>query len=97
MGDSIWGLSTGLELPSDIFRQDIGFEVNGIAGPKISQGSDLKGVGNQGNREVLVVGFDERKADSIDGDRTFGCHLTQEVDRRGKLVESPLPFGADLP
>ena len=84
-------------MPSDVLGQDIGFQVHRVTGLKISERGDLEGMRDQGDGEVVIVGFDERQTDSIDGDGSFGRHLTKQRDRRGEFIESPLSLVADVP
>ena len=91
------GLLAGFELPSDVLGQDIGFQVHCVTGLKIPERGDLEGMRDQCDGEVVIVGFDERQTDSIDGDGAFRCHLAKQRDRRGEFIESPLSLVADVP
>ena len=73
-----------------IFRQHIRFQVNWIARLQLAQRCDLEGVRNQGHTESLFVDIHQRKADTVNSDRSLAGHLAGKPRRHLKQACRPV-------
>src|SRR5215212_5235882 len=74
--------------------QDVGLDVDSVAGPAHPQRGDGQGVGDQHDREAVVLDLDQGQADAVDGDRALGDHQYRPGRVDGEAEELPFPLGA---
>jgi predicted kinase len=74
----------------DVFRQEVGFEIDRITGLAAAEGGYGQSMGNQGDAEGLVRHIHDRQADPIDSNRTLGHHLTEQVGGTAKPDHDPV-------
>jgi hypothetical protein len=86
--------SERFELSGDVFRKNIGLEVDFVPLLECSEGRYGQGMGDKSDAKGKVVCPNEGQANPVDGDGAFGCHLLEEVDWGGEFDETPLVFFA---
>lgn len=68
-----------VDLTLNVFGENVGLEIDGIANAASPQGGHLQRMRNQGHGELLLVDLDEGQADTVDGDGAFASHLQEKV------------------
>ena len=67
------------EIALNIFSQNVGFQIDGIAGNAIADIGVFVGVGNHRNFGDAIVPARNGQADAIDGDGAFGNDVARQV------------------
>jgi len=90
-------LSPGSNKFLDVFAEQIGFEIHGVAHFALPQGGDFVGVGDDPDAEILFFDARHSEADAIDGDGTLRDDITHHFRRRSDVEHVILPgtFPAD--
>src|SRR5437870_1547870 len=55
-----------------MFGEDIGLDIDAVAGPDEAQGGHGEGMGDEHDGERVGRDVDQREADAVDGDRSLG-------------------------
>lgn len=74
----------------DVLGENIGFEVDLVAGFQGTESGDGKGVGDEGDAEPVRLAGDDGEADAVDGNGTFGRHFSGLLARNAEPVVGPV-------
>src|SRR5690349_13059294 len=76
--------------------EDIGLDIDAVAGLDQAQGGHGEGVGDEHDGEPLGLNVDQGEADAVDGDRSLGDEEWGPTRVEVEGEEVPLPFRAAL-
>jgi len=81
-------------MPLDVFAEDVGFEVDGVAGEAIANVGVIVGVRNDGDFGDRILPTGDYEADAVDGDGALadkvGCETSGDVDSEEPTIASLL-------
>lgn len=73
---------------SEVFADDIEFEIDGVADIEVLEGGVMEGIGDDGYGEGVIFGGDNGEADAVDAD---GAFIDEEVFGGGFVAEGVVP------
>lgn len=71
--------TVGVEHFFDVFSDEVGFQVDEVAGFSVAEGGDFVSMGNDPDAEAFFKDAGHGEADSIDGDRAFVDDIPHDV------------------
>src|SRR5690242_4287940 len=87
--------STRRKQRGDVLHQDVGLEVDAVAGPTCAEGRFRERMRDERDGEGRALAGEDGEAHAVDCDRALLDEVAREAAWRLELVELPIGVGAD--